>query len=253
VLAGDLRRGTPLVIARPGTALPSVASNGRSAKDSIDNLETDIDTSINFQIRGGSMAVRKARPYTVIMMSLALSVAALILGPPTSAHGAIAQCGTPPINNQIGWDTGHYPSPQPAGGIEGSSSFIITRASALCQTDGNPGVNFSTSWNMIYGPGGNAQAGTMYRYGWNCTIAWAEQTLGANFTDYNSGCVTGGSTHAYRNRARGIRSIKTRSGSFRGTLRSLVRPGIRKATSLDQRRRRRISLPWAYSCMTTLS
>ena len=118
----------------------------------------------------------------------------------TASPATAAACGAF-ANNQIGWGTAFYAGAQPAGGIEGSSSYIYTEPVSLCTTDTRAGYNFSTSWNMVYGGGnGNyAQSGLMYRYGYGCIQKWAEQSLNGAFADWYAGCSAQGERHAYRN------------------------------------------------------
>ncbi len=70
----------------------------------------------------------------------------------------------------------------------------------LCTTNTNGGMNFSTSWTIVFGTsGGYAQSGTMYRWGYgSCVKGWAEQATSSGFADYYiGGCSNVGEHHRY--------------------------------------------------------
>lgn len=109
-------------------------------------------------------------------------------------------CGTQQ-NLQTGWSTNHWTGgPEPMT-YEGVSAVILDRGGyVLCTTDTNGGVNFSTTWTMVFGSsGGYAQSGTMYRWGYGtCVKRWAEQNWGSGWADYYiGGCSNPGESHKY--------------------------------------------------------
>lgn len=99
----------------------------------------------------------------------------------------------------MGWTTESHNGSQPPAGIEGSSSYITTNGTALCQTD-YAKANFSNSYNMVHSGSHNwAQSGFIYRATSGCKATWVQQALNDDFVEYDDECTSSGELHAYRN------------------------------------------------------
>lgn len=95
---------------------------------------------------------------------LILGVASLFVASltPTAAHAELESCGAAGSYFD-GYGYGDGPS-----GYVGTAAAIKVQHSALCQTDTNPGTNFSYTWTMIAnfdGESGYAQSGYFHGYG----------------------------------------------------------------------------------------
>lgn len=142
-----------------------------------------------------SVGVRRALLGTTLLL-LSCGVTVFIGSAVAYAEG----CGTFQ-NLQVGWASNQGATQTNT--YEGSAVNLTDRGGyALCTTDTNP-ANFSTSWVMIFGGNGYAQAGTMYRWGYSCVKRWAQQAPpGGSFQNFEiSGCSTVGETHRYWNQS----------------------------------------------------
>lgn len=133
---------------------------------------------------------------------LALVLGVLVTSLTTiSVPAALATSGCSTAKNlQVGWSTSFWHNPEPMS-YEGAGANITDRSGyVLCTTDSNPGVNFVTSWVMIFGNNGLAQSGAMYRWGYgSCVHRWAEQVSpsGVQVDKDLGGCSAPGETHHY--------------------------------------------------------
>ena len=149
---------------------------------------------------GMSATLRRPRRWFAVGAALAL-FGACVLANPEHASASGTCLPSPAGSQQTGWGTQGWGSPQPTT-WEGASA-IITDAGGytLCTSDHNGGVNFSTTWSMVYGTNGLVQSGTMYRWGYgSCVKRWAEQWVGTyNSSDdyYIGGCVNPGDSNNY--------------------------------------------------------
>jgi hypothetical protein len=138
------------------------------------------------------------------------AVVQVVTAAPASAHSCLG--GGVFGNYKRGWDTeqhiangGSEPSIG-VSGIEGSSSYIYTRAVDVWCANDTTYTNFSTSWNIVQDEDADthfAQAGTtidVTSIAFPCTHWFAEQwaPTGDRYND-SSGCLTVGVKHAYRN------------------------------------------------------
>lgn len=134
---------------------------------------------------------------TVRALAAAFAVAvcspALLL--PLAPSAAAATCGT--RSNYFDGFTHNNASGQR---FEGSSTYLVVRASSLCSTDTNYISNFSNSWSMIAGGSGCQWAQSGFETGYGQPIKHFAQIAGScsNIVTVYGAAIHSGEKHAYR-------------------------------------------------------
>jgi hypothetical protein len=118
---------------------------------------------------------------------------------PTARSAEVYTCGT--FKNS--YFDGYWNNGQGQGSTEGDYGVLQTRYGAVCDTNQNPGTNFTTAWVMIapgQPNGGYVQSGFFRGYN-QCTVFFAETRISNSYGvsgKFGTSCIpTDGSSHGY--------------------------------------------------------